>query len=87
MGVAEAQFGPVLPQEIVDKVEDYEIMDEAQQEAAEEKEKEKFAALTFLEGANRARYGRMTTELSNDFVKGATTYPETVEDALEMLST
>ena len=28
-GVAEAQFGPVLLQEIVDKVEDYEIMDKA----------------------------------------------------------
>ena len=29
----------------------------------------------------------MTTELSNDFVKGTTTYPETIEDALEILST
>ena len=40
-----------------------------------------------LEGANRSKYGRIIIELSNDFVKGATTYPKTVEDALEMLST
>ena len=30
MDVYETQFGPVIPQEIVDKVEDYEIMDEEQ---------------------------------------------------------
>ena len=28
MDVCETQFGSVIPQEIVDKVEDYEIMDE-----------------------------------------------------------
>ena len=35
--VCELQFGPVIAQEIVDKVEDYEIMDKEQQEKAEEK--------------------------------------------------
>ena len=30
MDVCVVQFGPVIPQEIVDKVQDYEIMDEEQ---------------------------------------------------------
>ena len=44
MDVCETQFGPVIPQEIVDKVEDYEIIDEEQQEEAEEKEKTKICS-------------------------------------------
>ena len=30
MDVCEVQFGPVIPQEIVDKVENYELMDKEQ---------------------------------------------------------
>ena len=57
-GVAEAQFGPVLPQEIVDKVEDYEIMDEAQQEVAEDQKNKNLQHLPSLRaqtGPNMAR--------------------------------
>ena len=86
MDVFEMQFGPVIPQEIVDKVEDYEIMDKEQQEEAEEAEKQKFAALAFLEGANRDKFGKVLAEMNNNFVKGTTHYPENVEDALQILT-
>ena len=50
MDVCEIQFGPVIPQEIIDKVEDYEIMDKEQQEETEEKEKQNLQLLPFLRG-------------------------------------
>ena len=44
MDICEVQFGPVIPQEIVDKVENYELMDEEQQEETEESEKQKICS-------------------------------------------
>ena len=48
MDVCEVQFGPVIPQEIVDKVENYELMDEEQQEETEEAEKQNLQHLPSL---------------------------------------
>ena len=61
-------------------------MDEEQQEETEESEKQKFAALAFLEGCNCTKFGKVMAELNNDFVKGVSNYPETVEDGLQMIT-
>mmetsp|Transcript_14399 Transcript_14399/g.27057 ORF Transcript_14399/g.27057 Transcript_14399/m.27057 type:complete len:316 (-) Transcript_14399:8-955(-) len=48
--------------------------------------KERFLALRFLRGADRAKYGDLIIELDNDYAKGSDHYPATVAAAYTLLS-
>lgn len=51
-----------------------------------EQEKNKMLAFLFMDGANRQQYGFILRDLGKDHALGTNQYPETVEDALQVLS-
>ena len=83
--VLESQFGPLIPEAVIERMEDYELLDEADLELERETAKNKFAALTYLQRASRKKYGKFLTELNNDYLKGSSKFPDNIEEALEML--
>lgn len=51
-----------------------------------EQERNKMLAFLFMDGANRQQYGFLLRDLGKDHALGTNQYPETVEDALQVLS-
>ena len=54
--------------------------------AAVKAAREKYLAMAFLSGADRARYGGLFKELHNDFTKGANNFPADVVCAYKLLN-
>lgn len=48
---------------------------------------DRFLGRLFLIGADKARFGQLTEELSNNFASGVDRYPKTLEATLKLLST
>jgi len=52
----------------------------------ENKVKQRFLAIQFLNGANSARYAQLIADLENSFSRGHDDYPETVDEAYRMMA-
>ena len=46
-----------------------------------EEVKEGYYAMSFIQGEDCARYGKLLEELDNDYIKGTDSYPNTVSVA------
>jgi hypothetical protein len=56
-----------------------------QRDEAREKIQNKTIAYGILVRANRSRYGKLTEEIENDYLKGNNDYPETPTEAYNLL--
>ena len=79
--VVEKVYGMVLPVKIAERDRRY----NRERARVEAKERAKMLAVAFMEGADRQVYGFLCRGLSDDHALGDDRYPETMEDALEVL--
>jgi len=80
--MVERTYGKVSPEEVAKKENNY-----AKKKAETIKEaKDKMIAFMFMNGARYKTFGFMMKNLSEDYALNAGKYPETVEDALQVLT-
>ena len=75
-------YGPVAPVRIAEKDSQY----QADKEAVLKKEQEKMLAFMFMDGANKKIYGALMRKLHDDHSLGDAKFPDTIEEALQVLS-
>ena len=75
-------YGPVAPVRIAEKDSNY----SADRTSVLKKEQQKMLAFMFMDGAHKKLYGAFMKKLHDDHSLGDAKYPETVEEALRVLS-
>ena len=80
--MVERPFGPISPTVLAMKEEGY---TERKKDEMTAQAKNKMLAYMFMSAANRSKFGFMMRDLCNDFALKASKFPETVEDALQVL--
>jgi hypothetical protein len=79
--LVERAYGPIAPVKVAEKDPAY----SSDQTAALEREKNKMLACMFMQGATRLKYGGVMRQLKQDFALGHDKYPETMEQAIQVL--
>jgi hypothetical protein len=78
----ERSYGPISPVAAAEKDIEY---DKAKKKTTE-KVAAQMLACVFMRGADHKMYGHLMKELDNDYTLGDSKYPDTVEDALEIMT-
>jgi hypothetical protein len=79
--LVERTYGPIAPVKVAEKDPTY----SSDQSAALERERSKMMACIFMQGANYKKYGGVMRQLKQDFVLGDQKYPESMEQAVQVL--
>ena len=79
----ESEYGKIVPEEVAKKDPKY----KDKKTDAREKARDAVLACVFMDRANKKRFGHMMKKLEQDYaLDGDTKYPESVEDALRVLT-
>jgi len=78
----ESVYGPLNPMKIAKNNTGY----ASDKEATVKLERDRLLACMFMDGANMKRYGRLMKDLADDYALGEAKYPESLEEALQVLS-
>ena len=69
--VAESQFGLICLIKIATETEYYDLKSAAERQTIREEMRDKFTAMAFFEGSNKKKYGKLLTNLINDYLRGS----------------
>ena len=78
----ERSYGPISPVAAAEKDSEY----EKSKKKTTEKVAAQMSACVFMRGADYKMYGPLLKELDNDYIFGDSKYPDTVEEALEVMT-
>ena len=80
--MVERSYGKIVPVEIASREARY----SADKDTIDARERDRFLAFMFMDGADKTVYGYLMRDLSGDYALGNENYPDTVEDALQVLA-